>query len=195
MKVAVFNLDSSKPGLLHDAGSASRGLWLLRLLLACLVLLYAAYLFRGEVQASAARSTVLPVTQPSEAPQVVAVPLNFPALVTVLGLQAQGPLARSSEALRLQASFITRDGESRALLAGSSGAQVYRVGERLPGGSVLRRVEPGHVVLWRNGREESLVLGSGGSSTSMLRESVTPGSVGRNPHRFIRPLVDPLQSD
>lgn len=191
----MFNFGRFKPGCLTDAGSALRGLWILRLLLACLVLLYAAYLFRGEVQASAARSKVLPATPLSETPQVLAVPLNLAALVTVLGLQAQGPLARSSEALRLQASFVDRDGESRALLAGSRGARVYRVGERLPGGSVLRRIEPDHVVLWRNGREESLALGSGASSTSVLRESVTRDLAERNPHRHIRPIVDPPQSD
>jgi type II secretory pathway component PulC len=35
---------------------------------------------------------------------------------------------------------------------------MYQVGERLPGGSVLRRVEANQVVLWNKGREERLTL-------------------------------------
>lgn len=190
----MFNADLSKPAFVRDASSASRRLWFSRLVLACLVLLYATYLLREELQARAALARVLPATLAAPAPLAVDEPLNLSALVTVLGLQAQGPLARSSEALRLQASFISRDGESRALLAGSSGARVYRVGERLPGGSVLRRVEPDHVVLWRNGREESLALGSAATSSHLLREAVTSG--GRsNVQRYIHPIVEQSQSD
>lgn len=192
----MFNADTFKPALLRDASSVSRRLWLSRLLLACLVLVYAVYLLRDELQVHAAR-TMLPTTaMATPAPLVVETPLNLSALVTVLGLQAQGPLARSSEALRLQASFVSRDGESRALLADSGGARVYRVGERLPGGSVLRRVESDHVVLWRNGREESLALGSGASARHLLREAVTPDAGERdNARRYIRPIVEQLQGN
>lgn len=44
------------------------------------------------------------------------------------------------------------------MLADAAGSRIYQVGERLPGGSVLRRVEASHVLLWRNGREERLAL-------------------------------------
>lgn len=192
----MFNADLSQSALLRDASSVSRRRWLSRLVLACLVLAYAGYLVRDELQARSARSMVPATALAAPPPLVAEAPLNLSALVTVLGLQAQGPLARSSEALRLQASFISRDGESRALLAGSSGARVYRVGERLPGGSVLRRVESDHVVLWRNGREESLALGAAASSRHLLLEAVTPG-VGEhgNARRYIRPIVEQLQGD
>lgn len=192
----MFNADTFKAALLRDASSVSRRLWLSRLVLVCLVLVYAVYLLRDELQARAARVMVPTTATTAPAPLVVAPPLNLSALLTVLGLQAQGPLARSSEALRLQASFVSPDGESRALLAGSSGARVYRVGERLPGGSVLRRVESDHVVLWRNGREESLALGSGASARHLLREAATPDAGERdNARRYIRPIVEQLQGN
>ncbi|XVN17819.1 type II secretion system protein N [Pseudomonas corrugata] len=60
--------------------------------------------------------------------------------------------------MTLQASFVVAQGLSRALLADAAGARLYRVGERLPSGSLLRRVEADHVTLWRNGREERLAL-------------------------------------
>jgi type II secretory pathway component PulC len=75
-----------------------------------------------------------------------------------MGMAAHGALARSIEPLKLRASFVSTSGDSRALLAGADGQSIYRVGESLPGGSALRRVEPGRVVLWRNGREEFLSL-------------------------------------
>lgn len=84
--------------------------------------------------------------------------LNHAAVATVLGLQAHDVLARSREPLQLRASFVASAGASRALLAGAEGQRVYRVGDRLPGGSILRRIEVGRVVLWREGREELLTL-------------------------------------
>ncbi|MDO7897878.1 type II secretion system protein N [Pseudomonas citrulli] len=83
---------------------------------------------------------------------------NVQAVATVLGLAPEGAHAPSTEPLTLQASFVVDQGLSRALLADATGPRIYQVGERLPGGSVLRRVEPGHVMLWRNGREERLAL-------------------------------------
>ena len=84
--------------------------------------------------------------------------LNVQAVATVLGLTPEGAHAPSAEPITLQASFVAGQGLSRALLADAAGPRFYQVGERLPGGSVLRRVESSHVMLWRNGREERLAL-------------------------------------
>lgn len=83
---------------------------------------------------------------------------NVQAVATVLGLAPEGAQAPSAEPITLQASFVAGEGLSRALLADAAGPRIYQVGERLPGGSVLRRVEASHVTLWRNGREERLAL-------------------------------------
>ncbi|WP_460115736.1 type II secretion system protein N [Pseudomonas sp. H2_D02] len=85
-------------------------------------------------------------------------PPNVQAVATVLGLVPQGSQVPSSEPITLQASFVADQGLSRALLVHAGGSRIYQLGERLPGGSVLRRVEAGHVTLWRNGREERLAL-------------------------------------
>jgi type II secretory pathway component PulC len=83
---------------------------------------------------------------------------NVQAVATVLGLAPAGAHLPSAEPMTLQASFVVTHDLSRALLADTAGARIYRVGERLPSGSVLRRVEADHVTLWRNGREERLAL-------------------------------------
>ena len=84
--------------------------------------------------------------------------LDATAVATVLGLTTGAELLPSAEPLSLKASFVVTHGLSRVLLADSQGARIYQVGERLPGGSVLRRVEPDHAVLWSKGREELLML-------------------------------------
>jgi len=101
----------------------------------------------------------LQAPQPSQV-QTVSVappgPLNTLAVATVLGLSPQDRAVSSAEPLTLLATVV--GSESRALLAGPDGERFYRAGERLSGSSVLRRIEPAHVVLWRQGREELLRL-------------------------------------
>lgn len=80
------------------------------------------------------------------------------AIAAVFGFSTQEAIEKSAEPLELRASFVSSLGGSHALLVGSQEGRFYTVGERLPGGSVLRRVEASHVVLWRNGREERLAL-------------------------------------
>ena len=96
-----------------------------------------------------------------ETPRIVPAPrqaLDTTAVATVLGLTTGAERLPSAEPLTLQASFVVSHGLSRVLLADSQGARIYQVGERLPGGSVLRRVEVEHAVLWSKGREELLTL-------------------------------------
>ncbi len=97
-----------------------------------------------------------PPAVPAPAPGYVA--LNTQAVATVFGLAAQTGTLNSREPLTLRATVVAGGGDSRALLAGADGARFYRAGERLPGGSLLRRIEAAHVVLWRQGREELLSL-------------------------------------
>ncbi|WP_330932700.1 hypothetical protein [Pseudomonas sp. PGPR40] len=85
-------------------------------------------------------------------------PLDTTAVATVLGLVADTTLLPSAEPLTLHASFVVGTGLSRALLAGTQGSRIYQVGDPLPGGSVLRRVEANQAVLWNKGREEVLTL-------------------------------------
>jgi len=115
-------------------------------------------------------------------------PLNTTAIATVLGLTAEATLLPSAEPLTLQASFVLGTGLSRALLADAQGSRIYQVGDQLPGGSVLRRVEANQAVLWNKGREEVLTLQT--ASATFLRPLDSPPG----PHaplgstRFLRPL-------
>ncbi|MCP1453815.1 MULTISPECIES: type II secretion system protein N [Pseudomonas] len=128
-----------------------------KLLLVLLPLLYGIFLAGQEWRFRQALGRDVPVlTNPPVAP-VRDLP-NVQAVATVLGLAPEGAHAPSAEPITLQASFVADQGLSRALLADAAGPRIYQVGERLPGGSVLRRVEASHVTLWRNGREERLAL-------------------------------------
>ncbi|MGX1172625.1 hypothetical protein AB7M32_001350 [Pseudomonas sp. R151218B TE3479] len=114
---------------------------------------------------------------------------NVQAVATVLGLAPEGTQAPSAEPITLQASFVADQGLSRALLADAAGPRIYQVGERLPGGSVLRRVEASHVTLWRNGREERLALQP--SAKPLLRQLSLEDGGHAAPHssQYLRPVA------
>jgi hypothetical protein len=121
------------------------------------------------------------------------VPLDATAVATVLGLATPSTLLASAEPLTLQASFVVSNGVSRALLADAQGPRMYQVGERLPGGSVLRRVEANQVVLWNKGREERLTLQP--SAERFLRRLESPADT-QPPAvstRYLRPLSGPSE--
>ncbi|MDD2058614.1 protein XcpP [Pseudomonas sp. GD03860] len=144
----------------------------------------------------ALRKALVPPAEVSRA-AAVAPPLaqvNPAAIATVMGLGSEVEALRSAEPLTLRASFVSSSGLSRALLADADGERIYQVGERLPGGSVLRRVEARHVLLWRQGREELLPLQLAGERT--LQPAVAQGA-GPAPLRpsFLRPAAEPFQSD
>ena len=137
---------------------------------------------------------VLPM--PVEVAPRVAQPLqalDATAVATALGLTAAGALQASAEPLTLQASFVVSSGVSRALLAGAQGARVYQLGESLPGGSVLRRVEANQVLLWNKGREERLMLQPPGGRFLRSLESPAAGSTPGVSTRFLRPIVEPSE--
>lgn len=126
-------------------------------LLVLVPLLYGLLLAGQEWRFRQALARDVPVVDESQVVPVRALP-NVQAVATVLGLTPEGAHSPSAEPMTLQASFVAGQGLSRALLADATGPRIYQVGERLPGGSVLRRVEASHVMLWRNGREERLAL-------------------------------------
>ena len=151
-------------------------------------------LFLGWQEWRYRQQWVLPT--PVEVAPRVAQPLqalDATAVATALGLTAAGALLASAEPLTLQASFVVNSGVSRALLTGAQGARVYQVGESLPGGSVLRRVEASHVVLWNKGREEHLLLQPPGGRFLRPLESPAAVSTPVVSTRYLRPIVEPTE--
>ncbi|MFW9269520.1 type II secretion system protein N [Pseudomonas sp. NR3] len=130
---------------------------LLKILPLIIPLAYGAFLAGQEWRFRQGSSGDVPVVTDPQKAAVRELP-NVLAVATVLGLAPEGAQVPSAEPMTLQASFVTGQGLSRALLADAAGPRIYQVGERLPSGSVLRRVEARHVTLWRNGREERLAL-------------------------------------
>ncbi|MCX2897363.1 type II secretion system protein N [Pseudomonas mandelii] len=119
--------------------------------------------------------------------------LDATAVATVLGFTTDATRQASTESLALQASFVITSGLSKALLADSQGARMYQVGDPLPGGSVLRRVEPGQVVLWNKGREELLKLQPSAGRFLRRFELQEAPHTARVPARFLRPISGPAE--
>lgn len=105
-------------------------------------------------QGQAALSIIPPApnTLPAQVDQTPA------ALAALFGLMPVAGNVPSHEALELRAVFFASAGRSRVLLGDAKRQSMHRVGDRLPGASVIRRIERDAVVLWREGREERLQL-------------------------------------
>lgn len=132
-------------------------------------------------QALASTSGVTPtVHKPPVSPPVA----DPAALIAVMGLRPEGAPAPSREALTLRGTFVSVPEHSGALLATDQGQRVYRTGERLPGGSVLRRIETDRVLLWRNGREEVVTLNT--APQPVLKAASSPS---RGTYSYLRPLA------
>ncbi|MHC8316583.1 type II secretion system protein N [Pseudomonas sp. LB3P31] len=148
------------------------------------VLMWQEWSFRQSI-------ALMPLPAPAQKTTPARETLDATAVATVLGFTAATTLQASAEPLTLQASFVNASGLSRALLADSQGSRIYQVGDRLPGGSVLRRVEPGQVVLWNKGREELLTLQS--SAARFLRPFELQEAPHATPARFLRPISGPSE--
>ncbi|BBP68427.1 hypothetical protein PHLH6_04310 [Pseudomonas sp. Seg1] len=157
------------------------GLWALPF--AC-----AAFLAWQEWTFRSAQRLPAPVAVPLPASPALA-PLNTAAVATVFGLAAPTALRPSAESLTLQATFAVDSGLSKALISVAQGARLYRVGDDLPGGSVLRRVEAQHVALWNKGREESLPLAPSASAFLKRLPASTEADPAGISARFLRPLA------
>lgn len=161
-------------------------------LLVLLPLLYGVFLAGQEQRFRQALEGDVPVVTDVQLVPPRAPP-NVQAVATVLGLTPEDAHSPSAEPITLQASFVAGQGLSRALLADATGPRIYQVGERLPGGSVLRRVEVSHVMLWRNGREERLALQP---AAKPLLHRVGPGDGRHAPlhsSHYLRPVAGPAE--
>ncbi|QVW27022.1 hypothetical protein KJF94_28625 [Pseudomonas hormoni] len=148
---------------------------------------YAAFLAWQEwgFRKSLASPLSFAATVPTPPPRA---PLDTTAVATVLGLATETTLLPSAEPLTLQASFVLGTGLSRALLADAQGSRVYQVGDQLPGGSVLRRVEANQAVLWNKGREEVLMLQTAAARFLRQLDSPSHPQTPVSSTRFLRPL-------
>lgn len=106
-------------------------------------------------------------------------PLPTAALELAFGFSAPGERASSQAGLVLEACIVSSRGDARALLASRDGRGVYRVGDRLPGGSVLRRIDVHAITLWVEGREEILSLS--GTHATLFHPSGSAAASGRHP--------------
>lgn len=147
---------------------------------------YASFLTWREANFRASLASPTTVATPVATP-IPPASLDPSAILTVLGLSAGSTLLPSAEPLTLHASFVRGTGLSSALLADGQGSRMYRVGDQLPGGSVLRRVEVNQAVLWNKGREEVLTLQT--PPTRFLRryDSQTETQAPIPPARYLRP--------
>jgi hypothetical protein len=95
------------------------------------------------------------------------------ALLTVLGFQGETAAVKKQEVAILRGIVVATSEESRALMTVAGNQRTYRVGERLPGGSVLRRIEASRVFLWRNGHEVVLPLVAPAATTLRTARAIT----------------------
>ncbi|MGY2258275.1 type II secretion system protein N [Pseudomonas sp. SDO55104_S430] len=119
--------------------------------------------------------------------------LDASAVAMVLGFTGADTPQASAEPLTLHASFVASDGLSKALLADAQGPRLYQVGERLPGGSVLRRVEANQVLLWNKGREERLTLHAPAARFLRQLETAADAQAPGVSTRFLRPFSGPSE--
>lgn len=127
------------------------------------------------------------------APSPVRASLDATSVAMVFGLTTQATAQASAEPLTLLASFVVSNGLSKALLADAQGPRLYQVGERLPGGSVLRRVESSQVLLWNKGREERLALQPPAARFLQSVESSATVKTPTSPARYLRPFTGPSE--
>ncbi|MCP1499228.1 hypothetical protein J2Y86_003935 [Pseudomonas migulae] len=161
-----------------------------RLSTLCLLVIpvgYAAFLAWQEWGFRTSLASPLPFTATVPTPPSRA-PLDTTAVATVLGLATETTMMPSAEPLTLHASFVLDTGLSRALLADAQGSRVYQVGDQLPGGSVLRRVEVNQAVLWNKGREEVLTLQTSAERFLRQLDSSPNPQTPASSTRFLRPL-------
>lgn len=163
-----------------------------RLCTLCLVMIcvvYAGFLVWQEQDFRKSQASPSPDAVPVQTPSARA-SLDATAIASVFGLTPGAALLPSAEPLTLLASFVVIGGLSKALLADAQGARIYQVGDRLPGGSILRRVETNQAVLWNQGREEVLMLQT--STVRFLNRQDQPGAASgpATPTRYLRPYTE-----
>jgi general secretion pathway protein C len=96
--------------------------------------------------------------------------------------------------LRLEGVLVAeRPEDSGAIVAGSNGVtEHYRVGDVLPGNAELSEVEPGRILIRRNGQYESLTFDD--EIPSGLVEDVAEEPVASSPEQFLSDAREQLDS-
>lgn len=96
--------------------------------------------------------------------------------------------------LRLEGVLVAeRPEDSGAIVAGSNGVtEHYRVGDVLPGNAELSEVEPGRILIRRNGQYESLTFDD--EIPSGLVEDVEEEPVASSPEQFLSDAREQLDS-
>lgn len=126
---------------------------------------------------------VLPAVSASTAQK----PLPVATLALAFGFQAPGQPQSSRSDITLKATFVSSQGDARALVKSANGDAIHRVGDRLPGGGVLRRIDVRSIVLWLNGREEVVSLSASASPVFQPSGSTTgSASVSSSSPRLLR---------
>lgn len=138
------------------------------------------------------RETTRPMAEPVGQEQVAPAPTDQKPLPTAtlalaFGYSAPVGQAASQAELVLKACFIPSLGHARALVASREGESLYQVGDRMPGGSVLRRIDVGFITLWDGEREQTLAL-SGSRASVFFQSGSTParGPASADSPRLLR---------
>lgn len=95
-----------------------------------------------------------PLTMPSPAPGT----FDGGDIALLFGLGPQAPAGEPVASHDVKAILAARDGQGVALIASAGQQHLYRVGDALPSGAVVRRIEPGRVIIWHARREHTLSL-------------------------------------
>lgn len=85
-------------------------------------------------------------------------PLPVAALALAFGFRIADAKASRRSDITLKASFVSSLGDARALVSSNAKEAIYRVGDRLPGGGVIRGIDSHAITLWVDGQEEVLAL-------------------------------------
>ncbi len=114
-------------------------------------------------------------------------PLPTATLALAFGYSAPIGQAAGQAELVLKACFIPSLGHPRALVASREGESLYQVGDRMPGGSVLRRIDVRSITLWDGERERTLAL-SGSRANVFVQSGSTPvrGPASADSPRLLR---------
>lgn len=114
-------------------------------------------------------------------------PLPTATLALAFGYSAPVGQAASQAELVLKACFVPSLGHARVLVASREGESLYRVGDRMPGGSVLRRIDVRSITLWDGEREQRLAL-PGSRTNVFVQSGSTParGPASANSPRLLR---------
>lgn len=125
-----------------------------------------AFLSWREGQARVQGQTQMPEVVAS-APAQAQGSLPVTALALAFGFKDADAKVSARSDMVLKACFVSSLGEARALISNNSKDAIYRVGDRLAGGGVVRRIDSRAITLWVDGQEETLALA--GASGNLLR--------------------------